>query len=169
MQIIERLRKRTPDYSVLETMRPCVTVDSFQGAEADIMVVVMGTNTYVGPGFTKELNRLCVMFSRQRSGLIVVGDITVAGRYLEPGVKAKTKEEKSVENRERQGHMVSFPSGVVQVVKSVVLRKFYQRFVDEGRIVVMDYANEIVAQKEEFEQALARFKQEKRDKEEADA
>jgi hypothetical protein len=93
----------------------------------------------------------------------------VAGRYLEPGVKAKTKEEKSAEIKEKQGNLVSFPLGVIKFVRSTVLRKFYKRFVDDGHIVVMDHANETAAQKEEYGQALARFKEEKRENQETDA
>lgn len=40
----------------------------------------MGTTEEVGPGFTTNQNRLNVMFSRQKSGLLVFGDVYVVGR-----------------------------------------------------------------------------------------
>lgn len=45
-------------------MPAAATVDSFQGREADIMVVILGITKEVGPGFTVDKNRLNVMFSR---------------------------------------------------------------------------------------------------------
>lgn len=39
------------------------------------MVVVMGTTKATGPLFTRDKHRLSVMFSRQKSGLVVFGDL----------------------------------------------------------------------------------------------
>ena len=53
------------------------TVDSFQGQENDI-IVVMGTSLpQFGPGFTTDPHRLNVLLTRQRCGLVVVGDIDI--------------------------------------------------------------------------------------------
>lgn len=79
VELINRRRTR-PEHDVLSAMPPAATVDSFQGREADIMVVIMGTTEEVGPGFTTNQNRLNVMFSRQKSGLLVFGDVYVVGR-----------------------------------------------------------------------------------------
>ncbi|PNP57212.1 hypothetical protein THARTR1_02742 [Trichoderma harzianum] len=42
----------------------------------------MGITEEVGPGFTTDQHRLNVMLSRQRSGLLVFGDIMVAGDLM---------------------------------------------------------------------------------------
>lgn len=70
-------RRKDQKHSVLSDMPPAATVDSFQGREADIIVVIMGTTQRVGPGFTTDKRRLNVMLSRQRSGLLIFGDINV--------------------------------------------------------------------------------------------
>ncbi|KAG8408017.1 hypothetical protein J3459_018283 [Metarhizium acridum] len=74
---IEKLRK-IAEFIALKPMRPAATVDSFQGQEGDI-VVIMGTTSSTGPGFTSDEHRLNVLLSRHRSGLIIVGNIDVAG------------------------------------------------------------------------------------------
>ncbi|KFG84682.1 putative DNA helicase [Metarhizium anisopliae] len=75
---IEKFRKR-PKFASLKPMRPAATVDSFQGQEGDIVMIIMGTTTSTGPGFTSDEHRLNVLLSRHRSGLIIVGDINVTG------------------------------------------------------------------------------------------
>jgi hypothetical protein len=78
VDIIERLRKRH-QFTALQSMRPAATVNSFQGQECDTAVIVMGTTTFSGPGFTSDEQRLNVMLSRHKSGLIIVGDVNVMG------------------------------------------------------------------------------------------
>ncbi|OAQ61174.1 DNA helicase [Pochonia chlamydosporia 170] len=75
---IKRLRQR-PEFAALRSMRPASTVSSFQGQESDIVVIVLGTNTFTGSGFTADEARLNVMLSRHKSGLILVGDVDVTG------------------------------------------------------------------------------------------
>ncbi|KAF4991590.1 hypothetical protein FGRMN_7709 [Fusarium graminum] len=66
-------------YQALAGMQEASTVDSFQGQENDLAVLVMGTaHPHPGPGFTSNAKRLNVMLSRQKSALVIVGDITVA-------------------------------------------------------------------------------------------
>ncbi|KAL5087051.1 hypothetical protein Trisim1_008434 [Trichoderma cf. simile WF8] len=79
VELINRRRTR-PENEVFSAMPPTATVDSFQGREADIMVVIMGTTEEVGPGFTTDRNRLNVMFSRQKNVLLVFGDMCAMGR-----------------------------------------------------------------------------------------
>ncbi|KAK0756463.1 hypothetical protein N5P37_010935 [Trichoderma harzianum] len=79
VELINRRRTR-PELEVLSAMPPAATVDSFQGREADIRVIIMGTTEEVGPGFTTDQNRLNVMFSRQKSSLLVFGYMYVMGR-----------------------------------------------------------------------------------------
>lgn len=53
-------------------MQPPTTVDSFQGQENDVVVVVMGTaSPKPGPGFTSDSQRLNVMLTRQQCGLVI--------------------------------------------------------------------------------------------------
>ncbi|EHK15922.1 uncharacterized protein TRIVIDRAFT_9480, partial [Trichoderma virens Gv29-8] len=71
------LRKKAA-YEALKGIPPPSTVDSFQGQENDIVIVVMGTaHPKPGPGFTSHEQRLNVMLTRHRCGLVVVGDINV--------------------------------------------------------------------------------------------
>ncbi|KAF4996451.1 hypothetical protein FGRMN_4508 [Fusarium graminum] len=82
--LTEKMRKR---YKLLQGMPPAATVDSFQGQKNDVAVVIMGTaHPYPGPGFTASSKRLNVMLSRQKSYLIIVGDVNVsrrkAGSYM---------------------------------------------------------------------------------------
>ncbi|KAF6796416.1 DNA helicase [Colletotrichum sojae] len=58
VELIDRWRKR-PEWQVLSGMPPAATIDSYQGQEADIVIVVMGTRAFnPGPGFTKGPQRL---------------------------------------------------------------------------------------------------------------
>jgi superfamily I DNA and/or RNA helicase len=91
VELFERCRKDSQHSAPLLDMPPAATVDSFQGREADIMVVILGTTKEVGPGFTIDKNRLNVMFSRQKSGLLVFGDIDVLGLWMGAAVAETCK------------------------------------------------------------------------------
>lgn len=82
--LVERRRERLR-YAALSGMPPAATVDSFQGREAEIIVVIMGTTEAVGPGFTTDEHRLNVLLSRQKSGLLIFGDINVLGPVTDRG------------------------------------------------------------------------------------
>ncbi|KAH6695095.1 hypothetical protein F5X68DRAFT_257833 [Plectosphaerella plurivora] len=56
---------------------PASTVDAYQGRDNGFVIVVMGTNGAVGPGFTADPFRLNTMMSRAKSGLVIVGDFSV--------------------------------------------------------------------------------------------
>ena len=66
-------------YPALQGIQPVQTADSFQGCEGDMAVVIFGTTARSGPGFTSDENRLNVMITRQRSALLLVGDMGVTG------------------------------------------------------------------------------------------
>ncbi|KAH7146272.1 P-loop containing nucleoside triphosphate hydrolase protein [Dactylonectria macrodidyma] len=71
------MTRNSPGYSALLSMPPASTVDGFQGKENDIIIAVMGTS-YPRPGsrsFAIDDQRLNIMISRQRYGLVIVGDI----------------------------------------------------------------------------------------------
>lgn len=75
VKLISHMRKR-PEYSALSVMKAGSTIDGYQGKEANIVIVVMCTAyPKPGPGSTCDEQRLNVMLTRQRSGLVIVGDI----------------------------------------------------------------------------------------------
>lgn len=54
------------------------TVDSFQGLEADIVVLsLVRSNEHGNIGFLSEENRICVAMSRARYGLYVIGNMSL--------------------------------------------------------------------------------------------
>lgn len=129
--VIERMRKKHSEYSVLQPMEEAATVDSFQGREGDIVVIIMATTQAVGAGFTTDMNRLNVMLSRQKSGLVIFGDIDVlAGRGKGKGKgKGKDKAIRAV-GKDGQAHWM----------KAVMLQRVYQGFVDKGRMITIPTA-----------------------------
>ncbi|KAK6715305.1 hypothetical protein SNK04_006238 [Fusarium graminearum] len=94
--LIEKMRKGR-QYEALEGMQPASTVDSFQGQENDVAIVIMGTaHPRPGPGFTCNPKRLNVMLSRQKSALVIVGDINVASKQARYEVIDESTGEKHV-------------------------------------------------------------------------
>lgn len=53
----------------------CVTIDSYQGQEKDLVFFFSTVSASSGPKFVANANRLCVAFTRMRQGLVVVGDL----------------------------------------------------------------------------------------------
>ncbi|KAL6825432.1 hypothetical protein J3E69DRAFT_380632 [Trichoderma sp. SZMC 28015] len=70
-------RRTSPEDEVLSAMPPKqpLTLSRAGRPTSILVVVIMGTTEEVGPGFTTDQNRLNVMFSRQKSGLLVFGDM----------------------------------------------------------------------------------------------
>ncbi|KAM0389479.1 hypothetical protein ACHAQC_008789 [Fusarium culmorum] len=66
---------KRPEYAALEGMRPPSIIDSIQGQEGGMVVVITGTNEHVGAGFTSDERRLNVMLSRHKSALVIFSDI----------------------------------------------------------------------------------------------
>lgn len=89
VDLIERLRaKEKKEFEILADMPRAYTVDGFQGQENDIVVVVMGTTRRTGSGFTGDEQRLNVLMTRARAGLVIVGDVTTLhGRPARRGEK----------------------------------------------------------------------------------
>lgn len=69
-ELVHMLESSYPDIHGVE----CHTVDSFQGREARIIVLVLCVNAETGPRFTGDAQRLNVATSRQTDFLFVVGD-----------------------------------------------------------------------------------------------
>ncbi|KAL7805299.1 hypothetical protein V8C44DRAFT_341060 [Trichoderma aethiopicum] len=146
--LTERLRERA-EYAILLGMPPTATVDSFQGREAGIMVVIMGTTEEVGPGFTTDAHRLNVMLSRQRSDLLVFGDITVAGRpeqANEPGSSRGGRGGRdgrggrggrAGRGGRGGGSFVVVNNGVRAVVKEGMLHKVLKGWKRSGRVITL--------------------------------
>ena len=69
-------RRRQQSYAdALSRMQPVSTIDGFQGQENDIVIAIMGTNEMLGAGFTAQTQRLNVLLTRARCGLVLVGDL----------------------------------------------------------------------------------------------
>lgn len=140
VDLINRMRKR-PEYSALATMQPASTVYSFQGQEGDIAVVVMGTAyPRPGPGFTSDENRLTVSISRQKCGLLVVGDINVTGPFEEEDDgkgKGKGKGGKGGKGKApaQERFMVEGDNGETYWTKATVMRNLYTKWYKLGRVV----------------------------------
>ncbi|KAK4065102.1 uncharacterized protein Triagg1_8738 [Trichoderma aggressivum f. europaeum] len=108
-------QRKAARYAPLSAMRPAETVDSSQGCEADIVVAILGTTEAVGPGFTTDEHRFNVMLSRQKSGLLIFGDINVLGPVGVPlgvGSEHYTKARmmhKVLRNLHHRGRVVTLP------------------------------------------------------------
>ncbi|KAK3327407.1 putative DNA helicase [Cercophora scortea] len=110
VEIIRRMRKKIPAYSVLATMPAAATVDSFQGREGDSAIIVMGTSSRgskTGPGFTTDERRLNVLLSCQRSGLLIFGEINVVS-VLDAGEGEGKEKGKGKRKGKGTGNTVKF-------------------------------------------------------------
>jgi superfamily I DNA and/or RNA helicase len=122
VNLVTTMRKR-PAYGDLIDMPPASTVDSYQGQERDIVLVTMGTAfPRPGPGFTTDENRLCVLLTRQRCGLVIVGDINY---------DAAIKKEKPKDG----SFLITNPDGKQHWIKARLLRTIYTRMVQENRVM----------------------------------
>ncbi|KAL6887186.1 hypothetical protein HDV57DRAFT_508130 [Trichoderma longibrachiatum] len=130
--LTERLRERA-EYAILLGMPPTATVDSFQGREAGIMVVIMGTTEEVGPGFTTDAHRLKVMLSRQRSGLLVFGDINV----VETPEPAPGPASGRGGRGGRGGNYVVEHNGVRKLVRDGMLQQVLKGWKTAGRVIML--------------------------------
>ncbi|RSL50912.1 hypothetical protein CEP54_011672 [Fusarium duplospermum] len=127
VRVINGMRKK-PEYACLTGMPAAMTVDSFQGQENDLAVVVMGTaHPHPGPGFTSNSQRLNVMLTRQKCGLVIVGDIYVAGAVTRGKRKgpAQTK------------FIVEGPNGEISFSKASTLRQVYKELYGSGRVATV--------------------------------
>lgn len=106
VRCIKRLREKDK-YTPLKPMSAASSVDGFQGQERNVMVIIMGTTESSGPGFTDDKNRLDVAYSRQKSGLVVFGDLRAPKKAADDDDEA------------RMG----------------VLAGMYEYFIDQGRVI----------------------------------
>ncbi|KAM0257022.1 hypothetical protein ACHAQJ_004617 [Trichoderma viride] len=133
------LRKNA--YETLKGMLPPSTVDSFQGQENDIVIAVMGTAyPKPGPGFTSQEQRLNVLLTRQRCGLVVVGDINVTGQLVGDDGNSKGKGKGKGKGRGKKNDktfLVEGPNGEVYFTKATTLRRVHEALHSAGRIITI--------------------------------
>lgn len=135
---IARLRK-SHKYACLANMPKASTVDSFQGQEADIIFLIMGSTQAVGPGFTSNENRLNVMLTRHRSGLVIIGDINVTGNVESLLKKANDKPKNKNKGKGRARHpdvlRTRANTGELVNVKARMLRDLCVSSQKSGRVI----------------------------------
>ncbi|SPO01611.1 uncharacterized protein DNG_04284 [Cephalotrichum gorgonifer] len=117
-------RRRDSYKELLADMPAVSTIDSYQGKENDIIVVVFGTNKRYGVGFTGQRNRLNVLLTRARCGLVLVGDLDAV-----PKAKAKVK------GGDKQTDIG--PNGETVFVSIGSIRNIYNELVESGRVVTI--------------------------------
>lgn len=133
---IKHMRKTIPAYAALSAMPEASTVESFQGRENDIIIVIMGTTALRGPGFTNKEQRLNVMLTRQRCGLVVIGDINVVGPMDSRNI-ARCGGARSAAD---EWVMVNDENGNRRLKKGGPLRAFYKAMYEARRWVRVDTA-----------------------------
>lgn len=153
VSLINRQLKK-PEYSPLAGMQPASTIDSFHGKEGDIAVVVMGTAyPRPGPGFTSDENRLTVCMSRQKCGLVVVGDINVTGPFSDDededdngkrkgkgNGKGKGKGPTKAKGKAQERFIIEGANGEIYWTKATVMRNLYTKWHDHGRVITIPAA-----------------------------
>jgi hypothetical protein len=87
-----KILKRFPQ---LEGIPPIQSANSFQGREGSISVVITGTKEGLSAGFVSDENQLNVMLTRQKSGLLIVGDKNVTGKLEGPKKDLKDADKKA--------------------------------------------------------------------------
>ncbi|KAH7318209.1 AAA domain-containing protein [Stachybotrys elegans] len=133
---LDRKLKKDPKYTILAGIQEPKTVDSFQGREGDIVMLVMGTTAFSGPGFTRDEYRLNVMLSRQRSGLVIVSDINTIDTGKETGKgKPKGKDKRPVFKIKGEGGKIVFGRGTM-------LHDLHKGLKDLGRVVTVVIAKD---------------------------
>lgn len=131
VMLVEKWRKRE-EYAALAGMQPCCTVDGFQGREAEIIIVIMGTSEKSRPGFTCFEQRLNVLLTRQRSGLVIITDLYSVPRIrdsLVDGAKGGGK------GRTEDRFQVHGASGELCWVRAKLLRAVCVELWKSGRVV----------------------------------
>jgi hypothetical protein len=132
-------------YPALADMRKVQTVDSVQGDENTISVVILGTtSSSKSVGFISNENRLNVMLTRQKSALVIIGDKLVTGALT--GSKAQLNKLMEVA---KKGKPTYDNSGEVNYSKTVALRELLVKLQKMGRIVEIVTTEEAQKAREE--------------------
>jgi hypothetical protein len=140
VHILEKKLRGSHKYEALQGMSPPSTVHSFQGQENDIVVVVMGTVARsLGPGCTTQKRLLNVMMTRHRSGLVVVGNINVAGDLLDgDGNRVRAGWTSSGNKR----IVTQGAHGELRYANVSTLLKVHKAFCQTGRVIIIPVATE---------------------------
>ncbi|CAI6091069.1 unnamed protein product [Clonostachys chloroleuca] len=132
---LEHLRRKDVHIAGME---PVATVDSFQCREGDVVFVLTISPKRTGPGFITNENCLNVLLSRQKSGLVIVGDINIMGKVSGGGGDGDDGDDgkgKGKGEMEASKHKVKGAGGTVSFVRSTFLAKICQKKVTSGRVV----------------------------------
>ncbi|KAF5231890.1 hypothetical protein FAUST_9026 [Fusarium austroamericanum] len=122
VKLINSMRRT---YPALHALPDTATIDSFQGQESIITLVIMGTaHPRPGPGFTQNKQRLNVLLTRQKCALIIVGDINV-GNPFRKGTKQPI-------------FTVETTTGEMSFVKAPALRAVYRGLKEAGLVVTVN-------------------------------
>ncbi|KAK0724554.1 hypothetical protein B0H67DRAFT_481020 [Lasiosphaeris hirsuta] len=117
---------------ILAKMPLVQTADTFHGCEGEMAVVIFRTNVHTRPGFTINENRLNAMIARQRSALLLVGDMNVTGRLMGPSAARHTKQAKIVKSAHSNDSTLTFKKN--KVLRGLLLAMHKRgRFFEERR------------------------------------
>ncbi|UKZ82049.1 hypothetical protein TrVFT333_009832 [Trichoderma virens FT-333] len=120
VEYIQYLLHINATYEAIKGIRPASTIDSFQGQENDIVIAVMGTvHPMPEPGFTSQKERLNVILTRYRCGLMVVSDINVVGELAGCEGKSKGKVKAKEGDKSFGGGLFSTPA--IKRVTNIVM------------------------------------------------
>lgn len=144
-QLINITLKRA-QYTCLSGMQEAMTIDSFQGQENDIAIAIMTTaHPNPGPGFTADTQRLNVMLTRHKCGLIIVGDI-----YVAHAVERGDKKAKSAVAQKKI--IVAGPNGEISFTRATALRELYKELHASGRVATVKVQGKPVGETKEEKQ-----------------
>ncbi|KAF5247776.1 hypothetical protein FAUST_560 [Fusarium austroamericanum] len=121
IEILPGWLKRSEDF-VLEGMRPPSTIDSIQGQEGGMVVVITGTNRHAGAGFTSDERRLNGMLSRHKSALVIFSDVDTVG---------SSGKSKPAVTEDPSGEMTFSKATMPKAVRSMMVRN--------GRIATVNH------------------------------
>lgn len=99
----------------------CHTVDSFQGREGEVIVLVLCVSREMGADFIANPKRLNVAITRQTDALLVIGDIETMGK-VDIAVKRK----------------VEGDHGETMSIRGTAIKSMLDWFRGHGRVVHMD-------------------------------
>lgn len=148
------------NYPILKDMPPLQTADSFHGREGDLSAVITGTKKGHSAGFVSKENRLNVMITRQKSALLIVGDMLATGP-VEGDKKAVQKADKEAKN----GKVTYETDGTPVFSKVRALRSLIRMVHAMGRI----YEPQAVSEEESEARDALLAAEEKKAREEEEA
>ncbi|KAH6693598.1 hypothetical protein F5X68DRAFT_187407 [Plectosphaerella plurivora] len=120
LELIQTATKEEKKYA--GHMRDCKvsTVVDYRGQGDDIVIVVTGNNQTHGRGIAADEHVLSMLLTRQKAGLVVVGDINVANSIKKLAAEAKAAKSKrkgsSFTVRKTTGEVANVDAGTLQDV-----------------------------------------------------